>query len=192
MHNLRSMNVRETKLPGVLIIEPEIHGDHRGFFVETWHQERYAALGIDLPFVQDNHSRSGHRILRGLHAQIGASAQGKLVRVIVGAVYDVAVDVRIGSPTYGQHIAVDLTAENKHQIWVPPGFVHGFCVTSEEGAEIEYKCTKLYDADSALTVRWDDPALGIPWPIKEPILSAKDQDAPLLAEVADRLPTFEA
>jgi len=186
------MNVRETKLPGVLIIEPEIHGDHRGFFVETWHQERYAALGIDLPFVQDNHSRSGHRILRGLHAQIGASAQGKLVRVIVGAVYDVAVDVRIGSPTYGQHIAVDLTAENKHQIWVPPGFVHGFCVTSEEGAEIEYKCTKLYDADSDLTVRWDDPALGIPWPIKEPILSAKDQDAPLLAEVADRLPTFEA
>ena len=112
--------------------------------------------------------------------------------MIVGAVYDVAVDVRIGSPTYGQHIAVDLTAENKHQIWVPPGFVHGFCVTSEEGAEIEYKCTKLYDADSDLTVRWDDPALGIPWPIKEPILSAKDQDAPLLAEVADRLPTFEA
>lgn len=185
------MNVRETAIPGVLVIEPAIHGDHRGFFVETWQQDRYAQVGIDLPFVQDNHSRSEHGILRGLHAQTGAFAQGKLVRVIAGSIFDVAVDVRIGSPTYGRHVTVELDAETKHQIWVPPGFIHGFCVTSEDGAEIEYKCTAPYDAASDLTVLWNDPDLGIPWPIDAPILSAKDESAPRLAEVQDRLPRYD-
>ena len=184
------MNVRETALPGVLVIEPTIHGDDRGFFVETWHRDRYAEIGIDLSFVQDNHSRSQHGVLRGLHAQTGSSAQGKLVRVIAGSIYDVAVDARLGSPTYGQHVGVSLDARNKHQIWVPPGFLHGFCVTSEDGAEIEYKCTAPYDAAADLSVLWNDPDIGISWPVNDPLLSDKDRDAPRLAEVQDRLSPY--
>ena len=184
------MRVTETDLPGVLIIEPSVHGDHRGFFLESWHRDRYAEHGIDLPFVQDNHSKSGKGILRGLHAQLGANAQGKLIRVVSGVVYDVAVDIRVGSPTFGRYAATELTAENHSQLWVPPGFAHGFCVLSE-AAEVEYKCTEFYDPASELSIKWDDPAIGIPWPITDPILSDKDQKALPLADAHDRLPVFD-
>lgn len=184
-----NMRVTQTDLPGVLLIEPRVHGDHRGFFLETWHQERYAEHGIDLPFVQDNHSKSTMGILRGLHTQLGKHAQGKLIRVIQGAVYDVAVDIRVGSPTFGKFAAAELTAENHHQLWVPPNFAHGFCVLSDT-AEVEYKCTDLYDPASELSIRWDDPAIAIPWPVTDPILSDKDRNAPLLADAHDRLPAF--
>ncbi len=184
------MRVTETALKGVLLLEPTVHGDHRGFFLETWRQDRYAEHGIDLPFVQDNHSRSAKGILRGLHTQTGDSAQGKLVRVVSGSVYDVAVDIRVGSPTFGAHVAVELTAENHKQIWIPPRFAHGFCVLSEY-AEFEYKCTAFYDPSAELAIRWDDPEIGIPWPISDPVLSDKDRDAPTLAEAGPMLPTFE-
>ena len=183
------MRVTETDLPGVLIIEPSVHGDHRGFFLESWHRDRYAEHGIDLPFVQDNHSKSGKGILRGLHAQLGANAQGKLIRVVSGAVYDAAVDIRVGSPTFGRYAATELTAENHIQLWVPPGFAHGFCVLSE-AAEVEYQCTEFYDPTAELSIKWDDPAIGIPWPITDPVLSDKDRGALPLAATQDRLPLF--
>ena len=185
------MRVTETDLPGVLIIAPTVHGDPRGFFVETWHRDRYAEHGIDLAFVQDNHSKSGKGILRGLHAQVGAHAQGKLIRVISGAIYDVAVDIRTGSPTFGRHAGIELTSDNHHQLWVPPGFAHGFCVLSD-AAEVAYKCTAPYDPASELSIKWDDPSIGIPWPITDPILSEKDQGAMLLADSHERLPAFDA
>ena len=185
------MRVTETALPGVLLFEPVVHGDHRGFFLESWRHDRYADHGVTLPFVQDNHSKSTRGTLRGLHTQTGSSAQGKLVRVVAGRVYDVAVDIRVGSPTFGRYVAVELTAENHRQIWVPPHFAHGFCVLSES-AEFEYKCTAYYDPGADLAIRWDDPAIGIPWPISDPVLSAKDRDARTLAEAHDQLPSFEA
>jgi dTDP-4-dehydrorhamnose 3,5-epimerase len=183
------MKVHQTELPGVLLIEPRVHGDQRGFFIETWHQARYEEAGILGPFVQDNHSRSAKGILRGLHTQLGAHAQGKLVRVVHGAILDVAVDIRVGSKTFGRFTAAELSAENHHQLWVPPGFAHGFCVLTD-AAEVEYKCTALYHPESELSIRWNDPALGIPWPIETPTLSPKDRDAPTLAEVVDRLPAW--
>ena len=170
------MNVVVTKLHDCVIIEPKVFGDERGFFLETFQAERYADLaGITLPFVQDNHSRSSNAVLRGLHYQ-KTKLQGKLVRVVRGEVYDVAVDIRQGSPTFGQWEGVILSEENKRQFWVPPGFAHGFLVLSDT-ADFEYKCTDYYDPSDEGSVLWNDPDLDIPWPISTPILSEKDASA---------------
>ena len=183
------MKFTELEIPDVVLIEPEVHGDERGFLFESYHQQKYADGGIDAIFVQDNHSRSKRGILRGLHAQI-ARPQGKLVRVVQGEVFDVAVDIRRGSPTFGKHVSALLSAENFNQLWIPVGFAHGFCVTSES-AEFEYKCTDFYDPASQLIVRWDDPAIGIDWPVTDPLLSERDRSAELLGEVNDMLPLYE-
>ena len=185
------MKITPTTLPDVLLVQPLIHRDDRGFFLETHHEARYREHGIDAHFVQDNHSRSARGTLRGLHAQI-ARPQGKLVRASQGEVLDVAVDIRRGSPTFGQHVAVVLTDQGGEQLWVPTGFAHGFCVLSET-AEIQYKCTDYYDPSSELTIAWNDPALGIDWPIAEPLLSAKDQKGLRLADCPDAdLPVYSA
>ena len=183
------MKVLPTELPGVLLIEPKVWRDERGFFVETWQQARYAAAGIALPFVQDNHSKSAQGTLRGLHVQL-ENSQGKLIRVISGEIFDVAVDIRRGSPTFGRYAAVLLSADNCHQLYVPPLFAHGFCVVSAT-AEVEYKCTNLYHPQSELSILWNDPAIGIPWPISDPSLSAKDRAGITLAAATDRLPRYE-
>jgi len=181
------MNRIETAIPGVLIIEPKVLGDQRGFFMETYQADRYAALGIAGPFVQDNLSRSAFGVLRGLHLQYPRQ-QGKLVTVLRGRVLDVAVDVRRGSPTFGQHVAVELSEENRRQFWVPRGFAHGFLVLSET-ADFFYKCDDMYSPSDEIVVRWNDPAIGIAWGIDSPSLSARDAGAPLLAEIG-RLPAF--
>ena len=175
------MNVVDTPLPGVKLIEPTVFGDERGFFMETWNARAFTAAGLDLTFVQDNHSRSARGVLRGLHFQI-VNPQGKLVRVSHGAVFDVAVDVRRSSPTFGRWVGYELSAANKRLLWVPPGFAHGFVVLSDF-ADFQYKCTALYDPPAERAVRWDDPALAIDWPLDGmvPTLSAKDAAAPLLA-----------
>ena len=176
------MNVIKTKLIDCVIIEPKIFGDERGFFLETFQAERYTKLaGITLPFVQDNHSRSSKGVLRGLHFQ-KTKPQGKLVRVVKGEVFDVAVDIRQGSPTFGQWEAVILSEENKTQLWVPPGFAHGFIVLSNS-ADFEYKCTDYYDSSDEGSVLWNDPDLDIPWPIVTPILSNKDANANRLVDL---------
>ena len=171
------MNVMKTAIEDVVIIEPKVFGDERGFFLETFQAERYAEMaGIALPFVQDNHSRSGKNVLRGLHFQ-KTKPQGKLVRVVRGEVFDVAVDLRKDSPTYGQWAGVYLSEENKRQFWVPPGLAHGFVVLSDV-ADFEYKCTDYYDPSDEGALIWNDPDVGIEWPAGiEPILSAKDQVA---------------
>lgn len=170
------MNVIKTKLKDCVIIEPNIFRDERGFFLETFQAERYAELaGINLPFVQDNHSRSSRGILRGLHFQ-KKNPQGKLVRVVQGEVFDVAVDIRVGSQTYGQWEAVILSEKNKTQFWIPPGFAHGFLVLSEI-ADFEYKCTDYYDPSDEGSLLWNDPELNISWPIDNPKLSEKDMNA---------------
>lgn len=183
------MNVIKTEIPEVLIIEPKIFGDQRGFFLETFRAERYAENGIKGPFVQDNLSRSAYGVLRGLHLQ-NPNAQGKLVTVLRGRVRDVAVDVRVGSPTFGRHVAVDLDEENRRQFWVPRGFAHGFVVLSET-ADFFYKCDEVYSPTDERVVRWDDPALGIDWGVAAPALSARDAAAPLLAEMSN-LPRYGA
>jgi len=177
------MNVITTNIDGVVIIEPKVFGDERGFFLETFQAERYKELaGIDLPFVQDNHSRSGKNVLRGLHFQ-KTKPQGKLVRVVRGEVFDVAVDIRKGSPTYGQWAGAILSEENKRQFWVPPGLAHGFVVLSDM-ADFEYKCTDYYDPSDEGCLMWNDPTVDIEWPKGiEPILSAKDQDGLTLGEL---------
>lgn len=177
------MKLIHTAIPDVLIIEPKVFGDERGFFYESFNRRQFASLiGRDLDFVQDNHSRSEKNVLRGLHFQI-QQAQGKLVRVIQGAVYDVAVDIRKSSPTFGQHVAIELSAENQRMLWVPEGFAHGFLVTSAT-AEFLYKTTDYYAPEYERSIAWNDPALAIAWPIEgAPSLSAKDQQAPLLADV---------
>jgi dTDP-4-dehydrorhamnose 3,5-epimerase len=182
------MKVTPTMLPDVLLIEPTIHGDHRGWFVESWQRERYRAAGIDADFVQDNQSFSARGTLRGLHIQ-NPHGQGKLVQVIQGEVFDVAVDVRRGSPDFGRWAGVRLNAETKHQLWVPAGFLHGFLVLSET-ALFSYKCTDLYHPDAQFAVRWDDPDIGIEWPLAAPpTLSSKDREAPFLRDIpATRLP----
>jgi dTDP-4-dehydrorhamnose 3,5-epimerase len=183
------LRITPTDLPGVLIVEPTVHRDDRGFFLETWHAERYAAAGLDARFVQDNHSRSRRATLRGLHAQL-TRPQGKLIRASVGEIFDVAVDIRRGSPHFGRSVGVVLSAASFHQLWVPEGFAHGFCVLSDE-AEIQYKCTDFYDPTSELTLAWDDPALGIEWPIDHPLLSAKDRAGRRLVDFADdELPPY--
>jgi dTDP-4-dehydrorhamnose 3,5-epimerase len=181
------MNVIETDLPEVLILEPKLFGDQRGFFLEIYQQLRYAEHGIGRPFVQDNMSRSGRGVLRGLHLQ-NPSAQGKLVTALRGRVLDVAVDVRVGSPRFGRHVAVELSEENRRQLWVPRGFAHGFVVLSET-ADFFYKCDDIYSPKDEVSVRWNDPAIGIDWGIDAPSLSAKDADAPLLSEVKN-LPMY--
>ena len=177
-----------TDLPDVLVIEPDVHMDGRGFFLETYHVDRYREHGIAGPFVQDNHSRSVAGTLRGLHLQV-RHAQGKLIRVIEGEVLDVAVDVRRGSPTFGRWVGVTLTADNFRQCYVPPGFAHGFCVVSPI-AQVEYKATDVYDPAGELGVAWNDPALAIRWPVSQPLLSERDSAYPMLAEVLDRLPDW--
>ena len=177
------MKLIHTAIPDVLIIEPKVFGDQRGFFYESFNRRQFASLiGRDLDFVQDNHSRSEKNVLRGLHFQI-QQAQGKLVRVIQGAVFDVAVDIRKSSPTFGQHVAIELSAENQRMLWVPEGFAHGFLVTSAT-AEFLYKTTDYYAPEFERSIAWNDPALAIAWPVEgAPSLSAKDQQAPLLADV---------
>lgn len=176
------MNVIKTKLDGCVIIEPKVFGDERGFFLETFQAERYISeAGITLPFVQDNHSRSSRSVLRGLHFQ-RTKPQGKLVRVVRGQVYDVAVDIRKGSPTYGQWEGLILSEGNKTQLWVPPGFAHGFVVLSDT-ADFEYKCTDYYDPSDEGSILWNDSDLDIPWPLDNPILSNKDASADRLADL---------
>jgi dTDP-4-dehydrorhamnose 3,5-epimerase len=180
----------DTALPGVCVVEPVVHGDARGFFYESFHAGKYRQLGIDVQFVQSNVSRSGRGVLRGLHYQ-WPHPQGKLVTVLEGEVYDVAVDIRRGSRTFGRWEAAMLTAENHRQLWIPEGFAHGFCVVSE-AATFMYQCTALYDPAADAGVRWNDAAIGIDWPVAEPLLSAKDEASPFLADVpADKLPVFE-
>jgi len=178
------MQILKTSLPGTLIIEPQVFSDARGFFVETWNRERYAAVGPDVDFVQDNLSSSQRGTLRGLHFQ-NPRAQGKLVSVLIGEVYDVAVDVRHGSSTFGRWVGVRLSADSKRQFYVPPGFAHGFCVTSET-ALIAYKCTDLYAPKFEGCVRWNDPELGIEWPVSLPLLSERDSAAPCLREIPSK------
>lgn len=175
------MRVIETKLPGVLIIEPKVFGDQRGFFLETFQVERYKEFGIDLPFVQDNHSRSQRGVLRGLHFQ-RTRPQGKLVSVSRGTVYDVAVDINPQSPTCGQHVGVELSDENHRQLWVPPGYAHGFCVLSDV-ADFQYKCTDFYFPDDEGGLIWNDPEIAISWPFDTPQLSTKDQKNPTLQQL---------
>lgn len=183
------MKIVQTSLPGAVVIEPQVFGDARGFFYESYNKAKYIAAGITSEFVQSNVSRSSKGVLRGLHYQ-WPNPQGKLVSVLEGEVYDVAVDIRRGSPTFGQWAGVMLTSENHRHFWIPEGFAHGFCVLSEY-ATFTYQCTALYDAKADASVRWDDPSLGIDWPISDPQLSEKDLKAPLLADVLhERLPTF--
>jgi dTDP-4-dehydrorhamnose 3,5-epimerase len=182
------MNTIPTAIPDVVIIEPHVYRDARGFFLESYHETRYAEHGIPGPFVQDNHSYSVQGTLRGLHAQI-TKPQGKLVRAVQGEMFDVAVDVRLGSPTFGRWVAVVLSGDNFRQLYIPPGFAHGFCVLSDR-VHVEYKCTAFYDPADELTVAWNDPAIGIAWPLADPALSRKDAEAPPLADVHGRLPTY--
>jgi len=179
-----------TELPEVVLVEPDVHGDPRGFFLESYHRRKYAEGGIDAEFVQDNHSRSLRDTLRGLHAQLAPHAQGKLVRVVEGTVFDVAVDLRVDSPRFGRWVGVELSDRNFRQLWIPPGFAHGFCVTSD-AAQFEYKVTDFYAPECELALRWDDPEIGVAWPVAEPLLSDRDAAAPLLRDVRDRLPRME-
>jgi dTDP-4-dehydrorhamnose 3,5-epimerase len=181
------MNIIATALPEVLIIEPTLFGDQRGFFLETYQFPRYAEHGVTRPFVQDNMSRSSYGVLRGLHLQ-NPFAQGKLVTALRGRVLDVAVDVRVGSPNFGRHAAVELSEENHRQLWVPRGFAHGFAVLSDT-ADFFYKCDDFYSPMDEVSIRWNDPAIGINWGIETPSLSAKDADAPLLKDVKN-LPLY--
>ena len=176
------MKISHSKLKGCVIIEPRVFGDERGFFLETFQAVRYEQeAGIDLPFVQDNHSRSARGVLRGLHFQ-KTKPQGKLVRVVRGEVYDVAVDIRKGSATFGEWEGVILSEENKKQFWVPPGFAHGFVVLSDT-ADFEYKCTDYYDPSDEGSILWSDPNIDIPWPIANPVLSTKDESAKRLVDL---------
>lgn len=178
-----------TEIEGVVVVEPDVHRDDRGFFLEAYHETKYRDGGIEARFVQDNHSRSRRGTLRGLHMQLEPHLQGKLVRTLRGSVWDVSVDVRVGSPTFGRHVAVTLDDESHRQVFVPPGLAHGFVVTSDE-AEIEYKCTALYAPESEISIAWNDPALAIAWPVDSPILSGKDEQAARVSELMDRLPRY--
>lgn len=184
------MNVVETPLPGALVIEPRVFRDDRGFLLESWSRDRYAALGLPERFVQDNVSFSRPGVLRGLHYQHPA-AQGKLISVAHGAIFDVAVDIRAGSPTFGRWHGLELTAENSRQFYIPEGFAHGFVVLGNEPATVLYKCTEFYVPTDEGSILWDDPEIGIAWPLATPTLSPKDTNAPRLRDVpAERLPRF--
>ena len=175
----------ETKLDGVVLVEPEVHGDERGFLVETFRADAWRELGVEVEFVQDNHSRSRRGILRGLHFQT-APGQAKLVRCARGRIFDVAVDLRRGSPTYGRWEGHELDGERHRQLFVPTGFAHGFCVLSEL-ADVHYKLSTYYDPATEAGIRWDDPDVGIDWPVSDPQVSERDRSAPRLAEIAERL-----
>ncbi|MDH3975333.1 MAG: dTDP-4-dehydrorhamnose 3,5-epimerase [Deltaproteobacteria bacterium] len=183
------MKVKELEIPGILLIEPTVHSDERGFFIETYHAGRYADFGIPDKFVQDNHSRSLKGTLRGLHYQL-SSPQGKLVRVTSGEVFDVAVDIRKGSPYFGKWVGVILSAENKHQLYIPEGFAHGFCVTSDS-AEFQYKCTDYYAPAEERGIIWSDPDIGIDWTVEKPLVSEKDGRLKRLSDMADDLPVYK-
>ena len=183
------MKITPTRLEDVLLIEPDVHGDARGFFMESWHRKKFAEQGLDVEFVQDNHSRSAKGVLRGLHYQL-RQPQGKLVRVVTGAVFDVAVDIRKGSPTFGQWVGAQLSEENQRQLYVPPGFAHGFCVLSDR-ADFLYKCTDYYAPGDEYGVCWNDPAIGISWPGEKFALSEKDANNRLLAEMDELLPVYQ-
>ncbi|PZN92115.1 MAG: dTDP-4-dehydrorhamnose 3,5-epimerase [Alphaproteobacteria bacterium] len=175
------MKVEATTLPGVLLITPRVLGDDRGFFLESWNARAFADAGLDLAFVQDNHSRSAKGVLRGLHYQLD-NPQGKLVRVTQGSVFDVAVDLRRSSPHFGKWVGIELSDANKAMLWVPPGFAHGFVVTSAS-ADFQYKCTSLYEPADEHCIRWDDPEIGIDWPLDmDPLVSAKDAAGTALAD----------
>jgi len=176
------MKITPTRIPDVMVIEPKVFGDDRGFFFESFNQIVFnKATGMGVTFVQDNHSRSVKNVLRGLHYQLAPKAQGKLVRVVQGAVFDVAVDIRNGSPTFGQWVGMELSAANKKQMWIPPGFAHGF-LTLTETAEFLYKTTDYYSLEHERAIRWNDPGIGIDWPLLgSPLLSSKDEVAPNLA-----------
>jgi dTDP-4-dehydrorhamnose 3,5-epimerase len=178
----------QTSLPGVVLIEPQVFADDRGFFMETYHASRFAEAGIPHLFVQDNQSRSRGRVVRGLHYQ-HPHPQGKLVRCTRGSVFDVAVDIRRGSPSFGQWYGAELSEENRRLLWIPPGFAHGFCTLTDE-ADLTYKCTELYQRESDRGILWNDPAIGIHWPIENPLLSPKDAAAPKLSEAV--LPEYSA
>jgi dTDP-4-dehydrorhamnose 3,5-epimerase len=183
------MKIRQTELPGCVVIEPRVFGDERGFFFEQWNAARYREAGLDLQFVQSNLSSSAQGVLRGLHYQ-WPNPQGKLVSVLEGEVYDVAVDIRRGSPSFGRWAAAVLSADNKRQFWIPEGFAHGFAVLSER-ALFHYLCSAPYDPAGDASLRWNDAELAIDWPLAEPQLSDKDARAPFLAEIpAERLPTY--
>jgi dTDP-4-dehydrorhamnose 3,5-epimerase len=183
------MKIKPTAIPDVLLIEPDVFGDNRGFFMETWHRQKYAEAGLDVNFVQDNHSRSGKGVLRGLHYQL-EQPQGKLVRVATGVVFDVAVDVRKGSPTFGQWVGVELSEENQHQLYVPPGFAHGFSVLSES-ADFLYKCTDYYAPQYEHGILWNDPDINIQWPGCDFKISDKDKENKLLKEMTNHLPAYK-
>lgn len=182
------MNVVTTALEGVLVIEPRVFADARGFFFESYRADRYAAAGLPARFVQDNHSCSAPGTLRGLHYQL-RHPQGKLIRVLRGSIFDVAVDIRRGSPTFGRWVGVDLSAENKRQLYVPPGFAHGFCVP-HEGSEVEYKCTDFYAPDDEHGIVWNDPTIGIDWPVASPLISDKDRGYQPLSSDRTDLPEY--
>lgn len=184
------MRVTTIEIPGVLLLEPSVMSDHRGSFVETYHEHRYREAGIDEHFVQDNFSRSIRNTLRGLHFQ-EPHAQGKLVMALEGTVYDVIVDIRKGSPTFGQWYGVELSGKSLQQMYVPPGCAHGFCVTSDQACFL-YKCTAYYSPKDDRGILWNDPALGILWPVSQPILSAKDQTHRTLAAMDAELPFYRA
>jgi dTDP-4-dehydrorhamnose 3,5-epimerase len=183
------MKFSETPIPGVVLIEPDVHRDARGYFLETFHATKYAAAGIPVEFVQDNYSASAANTLRGLHMQV-RRPQGKLVRVVVGEVWDVAVDVRRGSPSFGRWTAERLSADNFRQLYIPPGCAHGFCVMSAV-AHIEYKCTELYDPLDEVGIAWDDPALAIPWPVSDPIMSERDRSHRRMNQLTDQFPLYQ-
>ncbi len=182
------MRFVRSELPEVVVVEPDVFRDDRGFFLETYHAAKYREGGIPGPFVQDNHSRSTRGILRGMHAQ-ERHPQGKLVRVLQGEIFDVAVDIRRGSPRFRHWVGIALSADNFRQVYIPPGFAHGFCVLSDI-AEVEYKCTDLYDPSDELHLLWNDPDIAIDWPIAQPLVSPKDAAGQRLADLMDRLPVY--
>jgi dTDP-4-dehydrorhamnose 3,5-epimerase len=182
---VNAVRILTTGLPGVLLLEPDLFRDPRGYFLETFHERKYREAGIPHSFVQDNQSRSTRGTLRGLHAQL-RKPQGKLIRALQGEIFDVAVDIRPGSPTFGRWTGATLTGENFLQMFIPPGFAHGFCVLSEV-SEVAYKCTDFYDPSDEIGFRWNDPTVGIAWPIQDPLLSKKDAALPPLSELRRRL-----
>ncbi len=183
------MKFLPTRLPEVLIVEPDVYRDQRGWFLETYHLQKYQEAGILPPFVQDNCSSSVLGTLRGLHFQM-TRPQGKLIRVIRGEIFDVAVDIRKGAPSFALWVGVTLSAEDFRQIYIPPGFAHGFCVLSDV-AEVEYKCTDVYAPGGEVTIRWNDPRIGIQWPIEQPLLSTKDAAGQVLDDLWDQLPDYQ-
>jgi dTDP-4-dehydrorhamnose 3,5-epimerase len=184
------MHVEASSIAGVLLVTPKVFRDPRGFVVETYHEARYRENGMAARFVQDNHSLSGRGTLRGLHAQL-KRPQAKLVRCVQGAIWDVAADIRVGSPTFGRWVGAELSAATARQIYIPEGFVHGFAVLSET-AEVEYKCSDVYVPDDQISVRWNDPQLAVAWPLQEPLLSEKDAGAPFLDSIMGLLPRYGA